>query len=362
MGEGSRILLVTRGLDPVGTGRQVELAAEGLRAAGFLVAVAVMTSGGDVGSRLADRGITVHFVGRRPVVDSAAAARLARLCGKLQPATLLGFGRSSAWPLLMATCVRPGCRSLIWLGLSPRRTATIQAAKRLDGVIAASPGVAKACEQKGIRSGRITVVLPGITRDAGRGLSRDEVAARIGLDPTKQWTLAVAPLEPEPRVQRLLWAIDQLGVVRKDLEHVLIGAGPLLGQIGRRARAQELADRLVVLPSCNVLPDLLTHVKLVWQSGDVALGGAILDGMAHGLPTVAIESDAASQLVVDDVTGRVVPAVPESEFPRRVFNILEDDDLARRYGEAAAERAATEFPAQRFMDAIAAAVIGRPSL
>ena len=32
------ILVVTRGLDPVGTGRQVELAAEALRSAGYAIA------------------------------------------------------------------------------------------------------------------------------------------------------------------------------------------------------------------------------------------------------------------------------------------------------------------------------------
>jgi glycosyltransferase involved in cell wall biosynthesis len=360
MGLGRKILFVTRALDPVGTGRQVELAAEGLAAAGFDVAVAITTCGGDVASRLADRGITVHAVGRRPVVDAAAMARLATFRARFEPETLLGFGRSAALPLLTARLLGARCRTLLWLGLPPRRASTIQAAKRLDGVIATSPGVASACTRSGIRADRIIVVPPGITRDAGRGLSREDIAARIGLDPTKQWTLAVAPLEPEPRLQRLLWAIDQLGVVRKDLQHVLIGAGPLLGQIGRRARAQELAERLIVLPSCNVLPDLLTHVKIVWQSGSVALGGALLDGMAHGLPTVAVESDAARQLVVDDVTGRVVPALPESEFPRRAFNIVEDDDLARRYGDAAAARAATEFPVEPFVEGIVAAVRARP--
>lgn len=356
MRRSNRILLVTRGHDPVGTGRQVEFAAEGLAAAGFDVVVAVTSRGGDVTPRLSGRGITVHTVGRRPIVDAAAMARLARLAARFRPETMLGFGRSAALQLLVARQMGGRCRTMLWLGLPPRRTWTIQVAKRVDGVIVTSPGVALACARRGVLADRITVVPPGITRDAGRGLSRDEVAARIGLDATKQWTLAVAPLEPEPRLQRLLWAIDQLGVVRKDLQHVLVGAGPLVGQIGRRARAQELAERLFVLPMCNVLPDLLSHVKLVWQSGEVALGGVLLDGMAHGIPAVAVESDAARQLVCDGVTGRIVPAIPESELPRRAFNIFEDDDLARRYGEAATARAATEFPLQRFIDGIVAAV------
>ncbi|HBB72849.1 MAG TPA: hypothetical protein DC048_00210, partial [Planctomycetaceae bacterium] len=71
------------------------------------------------------------------------------------------------------------------------------------------------------------------------------------------------------------------------------GAGPLLRRVRRRARVQEFAERLVVTPSCPILPDLLAHVRLTWQSGTVACGGAVLDGMALGVPAVMVESDAA---------------------------------------------------------------------
>ena len=36
---------------------------------------------------------------------------------------------------------------------------------------------------------------------------------------------------PEPRLERLLLAIDQLGVVHSRLEHVLVGAGPLRARV-----------------------------------------------------------------------------------------------------------------------------------
>ena len=153
-------------------------------------------------------------------------------------------------------------------------------------------------------------------------------------------------------------AIDQLGVVHKGLEHGLVGAGPLLRRVQRRARVQELAERLVVISSCDVLPDLIGQVRLVWQSGDVALGGAVLDGMARGVPAVAVESDAVGQLIVNGETGRIVPALPESEFPRRAFEIIEDDALAARYAAAGQERAAAEFSADKLVAACLAAASG----
>ena len=72
--------MVARGLDPVGTGRQIELAARAFRAAGWDVTLAVGTAGGAVPMRLAAQGFAVHRLGTRPGFDVAAAARLAALC------------------------------------------------------------------------------------------------------------------------------------------------------------------------------------------------------------------------------------------------------------------------------------------
>ncbi|MFM8379976.1 MAG: hypothetical protein ACKOB1_11705 [Planctomycetia bacterium] len=68
--------MVAPGLDPVGTGRQIELAAEAFLEAGWQVAVAVGSSGGSVPARLASRGFSVYSIGRRPGFDAAVAARL----------------------------------------------------------------------------------------------------------------------------------------------------------------------------------------------------------------------------------------------------------------------------------------------
>ena len=359
MDAADRVLLVVRGLDPVGTGRQVELAAAGLAAAGHDVVVAITSVGGSVVDRLGREGFPVHRVGHRPVVDLGATARLARLAARLRPAAIVGFGRSQLVPLAVARRLLPGCRTVGWLGFAPRGLVQRLALRRLDAIVATSPRVAAACGAAGAAAHRITVVPPGSVGDHASVLGRTELAACLGLDPAKHWTLCVAPLEPAARLTRLLWAIDQLGVVRKDLQHLLVGAGPLLDRIRCRARAQELAERLFIVPDCAPIQDLLGEVKLVWQSGGVALGGALLDGMARGVPAVAVESDAARELIVDGQTGRIVPAAPESEFPRRAFGILEDEPLARRYGEAGRARAATAFSAERFVAGLVTAISRR---
>lgn len=347
--------MVSRGLDPIGTGRQVELAAEGFLAAGWNVHLAVTTAGGAMATRLSRAGVAVHRLSNRPDVDPAAAVRLIRLARGLDPGSataLLSWGRSQA-PLAAAVkVVVPAIRCVSHLALRPRGAVTALALRKVDRVIASSPAVAAACERVGVANARIDVIPPGASPVATTGAARLHLATRLGLDAEKIWTLCVAPLVAESRLERLLWAIDQLGVVHRRLEHVLVGGGPLQARVLRRARVQQLAERLHVFPHLDCLPDLLREVRLVWQSGEVACGGAILDGMAVGIPAVAVASDAARQLISDGETGRIVAADPESDFPRRALGVLEDDALALAYGTAARMRATELFSPERMVAAV----------
>jgi len=353
--------MIARGLDPIGTGRQIELVAEGFQAAGWHVHLAVTTAGGAVASRLARAGVTLHRLSSRPTADAATVVKVvqrARGLGLGRSDVVLAWGRSQV-PLAAAVKVfAPTVRFISHLAVRPRGTITGLSLGKADRVIAASQAVAAACERLGVASGKIDMIPPAATAAAAAGLSRAEIANRLGLDPGMTWTLCVAPLVPEARLERLLWAIDQLGVVHRRLEHVLVGAGPLRARTLRRARVQHLAERLHLFPHLDCLPDLLREVRLIWQSGEVACGGAILDGMALGIPAVAVTSDAAGQLIVDGETGRIVKAEPESDFPRRSLGIIEDDDLAARYGNAARARAVAEFPADRMVAAVIAACDG----
>ena len=350
-----RVVVVVRGLDPVGSGRQAELAAGALRSAGHDVVVAVTTGGGSVPARLARAGFPVHRLARRPRPGLEAAAALARLARRGNARTFLAFGRGQAAVAVAARCLVPSAAVVAAVELPPRGAAGLLAA-RADRLVVPDQTAAAAWRHGGVDAARIDLVPPGIEPVAGSGASRGDVAARLGLRPGTVWTLCVAPLDPCAHLDRLLWAVDQLGVVHRGLEHVLVGAGPLLGRVRRRARLQRLAERLFVHASIDCLPDLLPRVRLVWQAGEVAGGGCLLDGMAHGVAAIAVDSGAARRLIDDGVTGRLVAADPVSELPRRALAIIEDDALAARYGSAARERVARDFPLSGFAAGIVAAV------
>lgn len=353
---GQPILIAVRGLDPVGTGRQAELVARGLTASGRDVHVAITSSGGSLAARLRAAGIPVHVVGRRPCPDIATAARLVAVVRRLRPAVVVPFGRRQAALAQVVRAAAPRVRTVAHVATPPRSWRDGRILRGADRVVAAFAGAAGACRQWGVPADRLTTIPPGIVADETAGLSRGVVAERLGLDPACAWTLSVTPLVATARLERLVWGIDQLGVVRKGVQHVLVGAGPQWRRLWRRARVQELAERLVVVPHCDLLPDLLGEVAYVWQSGTTACGGAILDAMARGVPAVAVSTTAARELIDSGTTGWVVPALPESEFPRRAFTLLEQPEEAARFGAAARLRAEEMFPADRMVAAFTAVI------
>ena len=358
-----RVVLATRGLDPIGTGRQVLLAAEGLVAGGWDVHVALVSRGGSLAKPLEDAGATVHAVASRPSSGrtlSAAAAPLAfaRLLRKLDADVVEAWGWASSITAAIGLGImrlqRSGPPLVLRVATPPGRSwRRAWAVRRAATVLADGEGVADAC-RLAAPTAIVRSLPPGIPVMAASPVDRETVAARFGLRRDARWTLCVAPLEADSRLERLVWAMDQLDVVQKGIEHVLVGTGSQASRIARRARVQHVAERLHLLPSQGItdlatVGELLPHVALVWQSGEVALGGAILDAMAAGRPAVAVDGTAARSLIEQGVTGRIAPALPASEFPREAFRLLEDPSLASRLGDAARTRAATQFPADRFL-------------
>jgi glycosyltransferase involved in cell wall biosynthesis len=350
------LLIAVRGLDPVGTGRQAELLALGLAASGRDLHVAVTSTGSGIAPRLRAAGIPVHEVGRRPLPDVAAAVRLAALARRLRAGVVVSFGRRQAALAAAARLAVPGLRAVVHAAVPARTGRAGRVVRAADAVVAASDEIAESIRRCGVADRRVATVPPGIAADATATLPREAVAERLGLDPECQWTLSVAPLVAEARLERLIWGIDQLGVVRRGMQHVLVGSGPQLKRILRRARVQELAERLFVFPRCPLLPDLLGQITYAWQSGETPFGGAILDAMARGVPVVAVTSAAVRQLVAHGETGWIVPADPESEFPRRAFTMLENPDEMARFAAAARARAAEVFPVDRMVAGFAAAI------
>jgi glycosyltransferase involved in cell wall biosynthesis len=126
-----------------------------------------------------------------------------------------------------------------------------------------------------------------------------------------------------------LWSLQQsLGV-----ERVM----RFLGQIKEVAALLKLSD-IFVLPSRSE-----------------GLSNALLEAMRAGLPCVATSVGGNPEVVVDGVTGFLVPPDSPEELAERILNLLRDPVLRRRMGQASRFRVLQNFT----LDAMGAKIVAQ---
>jgi glycosyltransferase involved in cell wall biosynthesis len=82
---------------------------------------------------------------------------------------------------------------------------------------------------------------------------------------------------------------------------------------------------------------------VVNPSLEEAFGMALVEGMAAGLPAVATEVGGMPEIVVQGVTGLLVPPDDSPALAAAIMRLLEDRELARRLGAAGRTRAVERY-------------------
>jgi glycosyltransferase involved in cell wall biosynthesis len=96
------------------------------------------------------------------------------------------------------------------------------------------------------------------------------------------------------------------------------------------------------------VPELLKQARLLVHASETeGCPNAVMEAMACGCPVVAMDSGDIPSLVEDGENGFVIRQGDEETFTQKVFQLLSDDDLCRRMGVAAREKAERNFGLER---------------
>jgi glycosyltransferase involved in cell wall biosynthesis len=177
-----------------------------------------------------------------------------------------------------------------------------------------------------------------------RAARREGFASAYGLPTDVPWLLAVGMMRPGAKA----WSYALLGesLLRcRDLDWrlVVIGDGPAEPEVA--AALAPLRDRVVrigALPPVAVTPWYATADFLVWPAIDEAIGMALLEAQAAGLPVVAGDNGAIPTIVRDGITGLTPPVGDVEAFAKAVRTLLEDPARRQKMGAAAGTLTAAE--------------------
>lgn len=188
----------------------------------------------------------------------------------------------------------------------------------------------------GVPRTRIAVVPPGV--DIAR-FKPD--GPRLNRQSTHRLVAPAAGAEDVISALRSVW----------DTELVVVGGRP--GDVRRlreHARTQDVGDRVRLVGRVPrvAVPALLRSADVVVCAGpDDAAGVTPLEAMACGVPVVAASVGAATDTVVDGVTGLLVPPNDPRALTRVLRPLLADDARREAYGIAATDRVEARYSTTR---------------
>ena len=162
--------------------------------------------------------------------------------------------------------------------------------------------------------------------------------------------LGVGYLLPCKRWDRLLTLALELSRRGLDCLIRIAGDGPLRGPLEQQAQDLGVMDRVEFLGHREDIPALLADADfLVHTADNEGCPNAVMEAMACGRAVVAMDAGDVSFLVQDGETGFVVPQEDSTALAERMVNLITDQDLCRRMGEAGRAKAEREFRLDRLV-------------
>lgn len=141
--------------------------------------------------------------------------------------------------------------------------------------------------------------------------------------------------------------------VRKRIPAVwllLVGDGELRGELESRAQTLGLSSVVTFTGIRDDVPDILAALDIfVLPSRWEGLPLVVLEAMAAGLPVVATAVGGTPEVVVDGVTGLLVPPRDPAALAQAITRLLRNPDLRRKMGRAGRERVTEHFSVEQMV-------------
>lgn len=345
-----RVLLVSHHARVIGGGEISLLTLlRGLRARGWQPTL-IVPEEGDL-SRAADAlGVPTRYTAmptlRRPGGAVLRAVRRARtLVKELHPDVVHANGsRAMFYAGLGARA--DGCPAVWHLRIIERDPMFDSMLVRLARAAIATSEAARTRLQSWPRAFEACRVIPnGIDLRSFRPRRpRAEVRRSLGYDERHLMIVSTGRLMDFKRFDLLLEAVARLRPRLPALRCLIIGEGPAMGALRRRAEQADLAGAVSFAGHRDDVADLLGAADVfVLTSPLESFGRVLIEAMAVSLPVVAPEAGGAAEIVVDGVTGILVTPGRVDALATGIEEVSSDASLRQKLGAAGRERVEREY-------------------
>jgi glycosyltransferase involved in cell wall biosynthesis len=308
-------------------------------------------SGTDQERILAEGGIPVWYLGKRPGLDPRMFVRVARVLKRIRPHVVhthryvlryaLPPMLSGRVPAMVHTVHNLAEKEVDWSGRLIHRVAFRR------GVIPVA--IAREVEDSLRRFYGIDgfpLILNGIPVGAFHRLpiERDQWRKREGFTPADVLFVCVARLRPQKNPALLLKSFAQ-GPALDPRGHLLfVGSGELRGDLEGQIEALGLQEKVHLLGVRSDIPEILNAADVFTLSSDWEGNPlSVMEAMAAGTPVISTAVGGVPELVEAGESGLLVRPGDAQALAGAMQSMLDNPEVRVSMGRAAARRAVEHF-------------------
>ncbi len=352
-----RVTYVVPDLDVGGAERHVVTLLPALDRQRFSPSVICIGRPGALFETLPAAGIPARALHRRKRQLLGALLDLMREMRRTRPDVVITRGYNAEMLGRIAALLTRVPTTIVWVhdcgGLTPRTRVRRLADRILNPLTTACYGVAEAqrpylTDELGHPASKVRIVRNGVDVSRPTPPADPVTAADLGIGPGAPVIGIVAALRPEKDHATLLHAARRVLDELPGARFLIVGDGPQRPELTRLAGELGIADQVIFTGTRDDVGELLAQLDVVaLTSYSECFPMAVLEAMAAGRPTVCTAVGGVPELVVEGVTGHLVPPRDPAALARHLVALLRDRDGAREMGRAARARVEADFGFQR---------------
>jgi glycosyltransferase involved in cell wall biosynthesis len=181
----------------------------------------------------------------------------------------------------------------------------------------------------------------------------DEIRCRLGIPADAGVVINVAVFRQQKRLDLWLQTARDVAAAVSSTHFILVGDGPLRGDVESWRSEMGLADRVHLVGLQDDVKPFLSAADLFLLTSDFeGLPLAVIEGMASGLPVVATRAGGVPDLVGESGEGAggvLVELGDVAGCVAGVVGLLTDDARLRSTGETARARVRRDFGVERMV-------------